>query len=521
MRVAAYFALFTIIAVSAGCAWQWHDPAPDLSSDRQEQPWLVHCETAESHLPDDEKAASGVRKARWLWARDVEGKPIELAGQLEDGFLAVKGIRQRDNTVMATSLPALRQICLETLLNRDTKNPLELGKVRAARDDEEIDVPMAFPPVAPPPYPVRRMVIFGDSLSDTGRLKKRLHVFPGEPYWLGRFSNGPNWVDYLAASTGLSMQNHAYGGASVTMHEKMPGEELFARIKQGGQLLVTGSLEQQVDDYINRNLGNGHVQQPDRTVFVIWAGANDYIWKEPFTGAITTFLNSPRGAAGYEPVVDEVVTAMGVQINKLYAAGARRFLIVNLPDLGKSPVVLQNKTYFPPRPPESDAARKIELARRFSRLTAYHNERLQAMTGEISLRLHGAQILQEDAAAMVNKLMNEKTAADYGFDLLQNTVSLEHRNQKTSFQQRCYKGGYLGSSDASAVCEDQQHAFFWDVIHPATLTHCWQSWFIGNKLASEHWIAPVPSQQAYRTWCELVANRQNGHRETAWRLSGL
>jgi thermolabile hemolysin len=519
MRVFANLFMLATIFVAAGCAWQWHDPAPSTSMSRY-QPWMVHCETAESHLPD-EIAAPGVRKAHWLWARDAAGNPVELEGQLEDGFLAVTGVRQRDQSVAATSLPALRQLCLETLLKRNSKKPLELGKVRAARDDEEIDVPMAFPPATPPLYPVRRMVIFGDSLSDTGRLKKRLHVFPGEPYWLGRFSNGPNWVDYLAASTGLSMQNHAYGGASITLHEKMPGEETLARIKQGGQLLVTGSLEQQVDDYIRQNLVNGRVQQPDRTAFVVWAGANDYIWKEPFTGAITTFLNSPRGAAGYEQVVDEVIAATGAQINKLYAAGARRFVIVNLPDLGKSPVILQNKTYFPPQPPESDAARKLELSYRFSRLTAFHNTRLRAMLGELSPRLQGAQILQEDAAKMVDRLMQASTAAQYGFDLSQNTVFLAEGNSSARFQERCYKGGYLGSSDADDVCQDQQHAFFWDVIHPATLTHCWKSWFIGNQLADVHWIAPMPTQQDYRKWCELVADRQNGHRETAWRLSGL
>src|SRR6516165_9890966 len=42
----------------------------------------------------------------------------------------------------------------------------------------------------------RRLVVFGDSLSDTGN---SLFLFgvPQPPYYNGRWSNGPNWVDYF------------------------------------------------------------------------------------------------------------------------------------------------------------------------------------------------------------------------------------------------------------------------------------------------------------------------------------
>ncbi len=513
--------LLATLSLVTGCAVLLHDPAPNLSTGLQDQPWLVHCETAESHEPDED-LSPGVHRERWLWAKDRQGNPIVLAGQLEDGFLAVRGIQQPGlPTVQETSLPQLRQACLDTLLARNPGNPLELGKVRAARQGEDIDVTMAFPPTTPPLFPVRRMVIFGDSLTDTGRLKHRLHVFPGSPYWLGRFSNGPNWVDYLAAETGLAAQNHSYGGASVTSHEVMPGDELFARIKQGGQLLVTGSLEQQVDDYLRQNLDGTRVQQPQRTAFVIWAGANDYIWKEPFTGAITTFLNSPRGAAGYERVVDEVIAAIAIQMHTLYNAGARCFVVINLPDLGKTPIVLQNKTYYPPQPPDSDAARKLELSLRLSRLTTYHNQQLHMMLDGLTTELPESQILQEDAALAVSQILEATGAVDYGFDLQENQVTLLHDQQRATIQQRCYSGGYLGSTNPGAVCATQEKAVFWDVIHPSSFMHCWEAWFIGQTLASAKWIAPMPAQQEHKEWCELVASRQYGHRETAWRLSGL
>jgi thermolabile hemolysin len=515
------FVLLGVLPLLSCCALQLHDPAPDLSPMRQEYPWLVHCETAESHQPDEE-LVPGVRHERWLWAQDGNGDAIELAGQLEDGFLAVRGIKRHDSaTLRETTLAELRQACLDTLIARNPDRPLELGKVRAARQGEGIDVTMVFPPQTPPRYPVRRMVVFGDSLSDTGRLKNRLHVFPGSPYWLGRFSNGPGWVDYLAAETGLAAQNHSYGGASVTLHESVPGDELFARIKQGGQLLVTGSLEQQVDDYIHLNLGGAQLQHPERTVFIIWAGANDYIWKEPFTGAITTFLNTTQGAAGYERVVDEVIAAITQQIRKLHDAGARRFMVINLPDLGETPIVLQNKTYYPPHPPGSDDERKLELARRLSQLSNYHNQQLRDVVKDLERQFPYSDILLEDSALAINQLLQQESPVDFGFSLEQHQQTLVHDGQKATIQQRCYSGGYLGSTNPKEVCSEQENALFWDVIHPTTYAHCWEAWFIGRTLASAQWIAPMPEQAQYRQWCELVSSRQNGHRETAWRLSGL
>ena len=64
---------------------------------------------------------------------------------------------------------------------------------------------------------------FGDSLSDTGN---DLIAFgsPQPPYYQGRFSNGPNWIDDLAAKLGVpdpqpslaGGTNYAYGGATAT-----------------------------------------------------------------------------------------------------------------------------------------------------------------------------------------------------------------------------------------------------------------------------------------------------------------
>ncbi|GLC72239.1 Hairy/enhancer-of-split with YRPW motif protein 2 [Pleodorina starrii] len=66
------------------------------------------------------------------------------------------------------------------------------------------------------------IIIFGDSLTDTGNVLNRSHCLVPTPqaYWLGRFSDGPVWADHLYtlaaaynASANLTIQNYAHGGA--------------------------------------------------------------------------------------------------------------------------------------------------------------------------------------------------------------------------------------------------------------------------------------------------------------------
>ena len=80
------------------------------------------------------------------------------------------------------------------------------------------------------PLPIRSMYILGDSLSDQGNLLAATTALgapsqqPGLPdethYFHGRFSNGGNYVDALAARLGIEVlpslaggTNFAFGGA--------------------------------------------------------------------------------------------------------------------------------------------------------------------------------------------------------------------------------------------------------------------------------------------------------------------
>lgn len=49
--------------------------------------------------------------------------------------------------------------------------------------------------------PFGDLIVFGDSLSDTGNVARITGgLVPSEPYYQGRFTNGPNYVDYMASA---------------------------------------------------------------------------------------------------------------------------------------------------------------------------------------------------------------------------------------------------------------------------------------------------------------------------------
>lgn len=91
--------------------------------------------------------------------------------------------------------------------------------------------------------PFSRIIVFGDSLSDTGNLYLLSGGYPPAPYAEGRFSNGPIWVEYLAAALGMSLapdDNYAVGGAT-TGHENF-NDGLFGMTYPG--------LQHQIDAFL-------------------------------------------------------------------------------------------------------------------------------------------------------------------------------------------------------------------------------------------------------------------------------
>ncbi|KAI8637112.1 SGNH hydrolase-type esterase domain-containing protein [Parasitella parasitica] len=60
-----------------------------------------------------------------------------------------------------------------------------------------------------------KIVVFADSYTDDGNDYSNSQFPPSPPYYEGRFSNGPTWLEHVAKSVSVPVENHGYGGATT------------------------------------------------------------------------------------------------------------------------------------------------------------------------------------------------------------------------------------------------------------------------------------------------------------------
>ncbi len=167
--------------------------------------------------------------------------------------------------------------------------------------------------------PVTDLYAFGDSLTDSGNLFALVGgIEPPSPlYFNGRFSNGPVWVETLGPLLELEVDfdttvddnplahNQAVGGALTDTRNHNSG--IFPTLAGTGILGQIASFE----------VAGGSIARND--LVVIWGGANNYIF-------------DPQA----DP--DQVVADLMDAVERLADIGARRFVLPNLPDLGRTPL---------------------------------------------------------------------------------------------------------------------------------------------------------------------------------------
>lgn len=164
-----------------------------------------------------------------------------------------------------------------------------------------------------------RLISFGDSLSDNGNLYAATSgTQPPSPY-NRRFTNDLVWAEYLSGSmqgfftaTSYTTGNYnaAFGGArSDSLTSSPPG------------------LPAQIASYLGHSGTFGA-----NDVASVWAGANDIFQALPGAAASPSTAGATMTTAS--------ATAAGnvsARVNQLAGAGARTILVMNLPDLGKTP----------------------------------------------------------------------------------------------------------------------------------------------------------------------------------------
>jgi phospholipase/lecithinase/hemolysin len=62
---------------------------------------------------------------------------------------------------------------------------------------------------------VDQIIVFADSYTDDGNDYSHSKFPPSPPYYEGRFSNGPTWLEYVTKGVSIPVENHGYGGATT------------------------------------------------------------------------------------------------------------------------------------------------------------------------------------------------------------------------------------------------------------------------------------------------------------------
>ena len=170
--------------------------------------------------------------------------------------------------------------------------------------------------------PYSDMYVFGDSLSDTGNLflaTGGAQPPAGQPYFSGRFSDGPLWVEHLATGLGLPAgatpsllggNNYAFGGARTGTSNAPPG--VLAQV--AGLWAPT------------------HAVADANALYVVVGGGNDMRdARNTFSGA------SAADDAGRQAAAQTAVNNLYASLSILASKGAKHVLLSNLPDLGRTP----------------------------------------------------------------------------------------------------------------------------------------------------------------------------------------
>ena len=312
-----------------------------------------------------------------------------------------------------------------------------------------------------------KIYTFGDSLSDPGNifnlttsvqpLELDIPVIPpSPPYFEGRFSNGPVWVENLAEdlelaitpSTELSLLSSEipvpstvtltssdlevspfFNGATTESSVNFAFGGAQTGENGAGELgdFIPGVLRQ-VEWFVNDHQQVQQLADPD-ALYIVWGGPNDY-----------------QTVPDADP--EEVVGNLETSIKSLFNLGARHFLVPNIPDLGKVPIAQT------PNRPVSPA--------QLTDFTEQHNFLLEETLDDLSGTLNGINLMPLD----VDDLFNDISAnpEEFGF---------------TNISEPCSNSDPISLAVSSAdpgsinpeICAQPDENLFWDLLHPTASAH--------------------------------------------------
>ena len=277
--------------------------------------------------------------------------------------------------------------------------------------------------------PLNQIVVFGDSLSDRGNLYEYMnHQLPmSPPYYQGRFTNGRLWIELLASKYyPKNLEEHfldyAYGGANVGIENH----------------ITEFSVQNQIKKYFNE-----HPSLNTDALFVVWAGANNY-------------LDLPDNI---DLTISQVISGLRDSLEELIQHGAKNLFVVNIPDLSTTP-----------------AAQEFESEAELKYMSDQHNQKLSDLIHELQRKHPKVQFVTFDITGIMGDII--KNPSNYGFKDGHHTCCeyIHDNSQALSQYPEVLPSKLLASVDklafapikSSDVCYDY---LFFDLYHPTAHAH--------------------------------------------------
>jgi len=274
-----------------------------------------------------------------------------------------------------------------------------------------------------------RMVVFGDSLSDPGNHFVAFGIashapyvpLPDFPYAIGghHFSNGATWVEQL----GNALDMPASGKPAL----RQPGVFTNYAVGRARARADAPAFPQfDLSTQLGRFLLDFRGQAPSTALYVMWIGAND----------LDDALNAGLTGTGDPAAIGEAaVTAVAGNGYALCAAGARNFLVPNIPDPVLAPFV---RAGVPPAfwPVVTQAA------------ITFNSSIDQALNAVSALC--PIQVVRFDVNAVLQRVVSEPGEAGL-----------------TNVTDPCLTFGVV----AGAICSRPNRHLFWDGAHPTRAGH--------------------------------------------------
>jgi phospholipase/lecithinase/hemolysin len=257
--------------------------------------------------------------------------------------------------------------------------------------------------------PSASIYAFGDSLTDTGNVSLTSGgILPlSPPYAPGRFSNGPIWIDRVAAAYGTEARpsqsggnNYAFGGATT-----------------GG--IEPPGVTFQTLDFLSR-MGRGGADP--NALYIVYGGDNDV------RNELLTTLPAETLAAAASANIRQAITNLAL-------AGAEYIMVPNLPDLAVTPESIA----FGPA-----------VMQRATDLSAAINTAVTSVLADLEAAFP-IDLITLDVRSLINAIV--ANPAQHGL---------------TNVTSPCFSGAI---DRPGTICANPDEYLFWDSVHPTTATH--------------------------------------------------